>query len=213
MKPKPPPSGATARRRPRQSRAWHTSQALQDAYVRLLVERGHAGITIREIVALAGTGLGSFYEYFASKDDLALVCLHLRTKRLLRAMHVAIGQHAGRPLRDIVDAVICAQLTAHDGPPREWGAHYLLERHHSSADAYRKMYDRFVAEWEYALESAADLPASCAKAEVARVCQTIMYGLFAHAFLRGEAPDAAALARQTRAALRAWVDHVAPRSR
>lgn len=51
------------RRRPQQSRARHTSGALQEAFVRLLVERNYDAITIREIVDLAGTGLGSFYEY------------------------------------------------------------------------------------------------------------------------------------------------------
>ena len=85
MKPAPSPAPLPRRRRPRQSRAQHTSQALQDAFVRLLVERGYAAITIREIVMVAGTGLGSFYEYFASKEDLARVSLHLRTKALLLA--------------------------------------------------------------------------------------------------------------------------------
>jgi AcrR family transcriptional regulator len=57
MKPKTTPPPATSRRRPRQSRALYTSQALQEAFVRLLVEQGFAAITIREIVAVAGTGL------------------------------------------------------------------------------------------------------------------------------------------------------------
>jgi AcrR family transcriptional regulator len=71
------------RRRPLQSRARQTFQALQDAFVRLLLERSYAEITVREIVLVAGTGLGSFYEYFSGKEDLAKVCLHLRSKSLL----------------------------------------------------------------------------------------------------------------------------------
>jgi AcrR family transcriptional regulator len=57
-----------------------------------------------EIVSVAGTGLGSFYKYFASKEDLARVCLHLRSKALLMALHDAVAAHAGRPLRELVDA-------------------------------------------------------------------------------------------------------------
>lgn len=195
------------RRKPRQSRALHTSQALQEAYVRLLVERGHAGITIREIVMVAGTGLGSFYEYFASKDDLARVCLHLRSKALLIAMQEAAARHAGRPLREIVDAVIDSQIDAHRERPEEWGAHYLLERHLSGVDAYRKMYERFIDAWADALAVASDLPAGCALREAARVCQTVMYGLVSHVHISAVgAPDLSALSLQTRTAINAYLE-------
>ncbi len=207
MQPKPPPTSLAPRRKPRQSRALHTSLALQQAFVRLLVEQGYASITIRAIVAVAGTGLGSFYEYFASKEDLARVCLHLRTKTLLVALREASVRAAGRPLREMVDAVIASQLAAHAGAAQEWGAHYLLERHYSSAEAYRTMYDRFVSEWGHAFEAASDLPAAFPTREAARVAQTIMYGLFAHTYIRTpERPDVAALGRQVRTAIQAYLD-------
>ena len=201
---------AAPRRKPRQSRARHTSQALQEAFVRLLVEKGYAAITIREIVSVAGTGLGSFYEYFASKEDLARVCLHLRSKALLLDMRAAVAAHAGRPLAQIVDAVIDAQLEGHRAQPLAWGAHYLLERHLSGPEAYRKMYDRFVAEWVGVLDAAIDLSPDCQKKEVARVCQTIIYGLFAHLHIgTGGRPDLQALSRQLRAALHGYLKGVA----
>jgi len=199
-------STVAPRRKPRQSRARHTSQALQEAFVRLLVERGYAGITIRELVSVAGTGLGSFYEYFASKEDLARVCLHLRSKALLMALHDAVERHAGRSLREIVDAVIESQIEAHREQPLEWGAHYLLERHLSGPDAYRKMYDRFVDEWVGALGAASDLSPSCEKEDAARVSFTIMYGLIAHAHIGATGqPDLQALSRQARTAIRAYL--------
>lgn len=197
----PPP-----RRKPRQSRALHTSLALQQAFVRLLVEQGYASITIREIVALAGTGLGSFYEYFASKEDLARVCLHLRTKTLLAALRDARTAAAGQPLRAMVDAVIGSQLEAHTGAAQEWSAHYLLERHFSSAEAYRTMYERFVGEWAQAFEAASDLPPAFPTREAARVTQTILYGLCAHTYIRTpERPDVVALERQARLAIQAYL--------
>lgn len=205
MKPasnQPPPAG---RRRPSQSRARQTCQALQDAFVRLLVERGHAAITVREIVLVAGTGLGSFYEYFASKEDLARVCLHLRTKALLLGIRGAAASQAGQPLARIVEAVIDSQLQAHRERPEEWGAHYLLERHYSSAEAYRKMYERFVDAWAGAIESASDLPPGYPVREAARVGQTILYGLFAHAHLGAPGPDAQALRRQACTAITAYL--------
>lgn len=196
-----------SRRKPRQSRALQTSQALQEAFVRLLVERGYAGITIREIVLVAGTGLGSFYEYFASKEDLARVCLHLRSKALLMAMQDAVARHTGRPLREIVDALIDSQIEAHRERPAEWGAHYLLERHLSGVDAYRKMYERFVDAWADALAAAADLPAGCPIREAARVSQTVMYGLVSHVHISAVgAPDLQALSRQARTAVNAYLE-------
>lgn len=199
------------RRKPRQSRALHTSLALQQAFVRLLVEQGYASMTIREIVALAGTGLGSFYEYFASKEDLARVCLHLRTKTLLAALRDARTAAAGRPLREMVDAVIDSQLAAHTGAAQEWSAHYLLERHFSSAEAYRTMYDRFVGEWGSAFDAASDLPAAFPVREAARVAQTILYGLCAHTYIRTpERPDVPALDRQARQAIHAYLGALLP---
>lgn len=203
---------AAPRRKPRQSRARLTSQALQEAFVRLLVEKGYAAVTIREIAAVAGTGLGSFYEYFENKDDLARVCLHLRSKALLLDMRAAVAAQAGRPLREIVDAVIDAQLDAHRDQPLAWGAHYLLERHLSSPEAYRKMYDRFVGEWVGALDAAGDRrdDADGQKKEIARVCQTLIYGLFAHTYIgTGGRPDLQALSRQLRGALHGYLAQVA----
>ncbi|MDM0018414.1 TetR/AcrR family transcriptional regulator [Variovorax sp. J22R187] len=184
---------------------------MQDAFVRLLVERGYAGITIREIVLVAGTGLGSFYEYFASKEDLARVCLHLRSKALLMALREVAERHAGRPMREVVDSAIESQIEAHREHPLEWGAHYLLERQLSGPDAYRKMYDRFVDEWGHALAAASDALPPGPRAEAARVCLTLIYGLMAQAHIGvRSAPDMPAISRQARGALHAYLDSLRP---
>lgn len=205
----PSATAPTPRRRPQQSRARHTAQALREAFVQLLAERSYATITIREVVAVAGTSLGSFYEYFASKEDLALVCLHLRSKALLMAVRASVIDLPARPVADVVTAVVAALLHAHAGDPLAWGAHYTLERHLSSPEAYRKMYDRFVAQWVVAFETATDLlPQNplYPLQETARVSQTITYGLFAHTFIgSGATPDLQTLGRQTRTAVLAYV--------
>lgn len=177
-------SPAVPRRRPQQSRARHTSGALQDAFVRLLMARDYDAITIREIVDLAGTGLGSFYEYFANKEDLAKVCVHLRSKTLLRALQ-SLNQDAGRaPLESVVCMAVDRLVDNHRESPSHWGAHYLLERRLSGIAAYSKMYERFVREWVRLIGAASDR--MCADpADAARTCQTILYGLFAHAHLQG----------------------------
>jgi AcrR family transcriptional regulator len=210
-----PETRDSSRRRPRQSRARQTSLALQEAFVRLLTEREYDAITIREIVGLAGTGLGSFYEYFASKEDLARVCLHLRSKRVLTTLHALRMPLAGLPLDAVVPAVVAGLLDAHRDQPAQWAAHYFLERRLSDARAYASMYDRFVREWAQLLDAAADLRGG-ASMEVARTCQTIAYGMIAHAHVRqfagagaGDAIDYAALTQHLQRALLAYLNAAA----
>lgn len=175
--------------------------------MQLLATRDYAGIPIREIVSVAGTGLGSFYEYFASKDDLARVCLHLRSKALLRVMQEAGERCAGQPLAAIAAALVDALAEAHRGPASEWAAHYLLERHLSGADAYCAMYERFVEGWSQAFSTAGDRLPQATLGEAALLVHTLVYGLFSHAFIasRGQGVDVQRLVCHARDAVRACI--------
>src|SRR5262245_12129405 len=104
MKPAPPSApDRPQRRKPAQSRARATAHAIREAFVRLLVERGYDKVSIRQVIALAGVGIGSFYEYFSSKEALAAVCIHLRVKEIAAAMSASIDAARDRPLPDRVD--------------------------------------------------------------------------------------------------------------
>lgn len=166
-----------------QSRSRHTARALREAFVQVLAERGWDALTVREVTLVAGTALGSFYDYYASKEDLARVTLHLRTKKLLGVLRKATSAQAGQPAADIAVAAIEALLLAHRQHPSEWAAHYLLERHFSGLVAYRQMVQRFVDAWAEGLRGATDLAPGFPVAHAARVSQTIVYGLFTHAHL------------------------------
>eukprot|EP01032_Pedospumella_encystans_P032668 gene32668-biopygen26940 len=68
------------RRRPLQARSWATSLAVQEAFVRVLLERGYDGVTIREVAAVAGVGIGTFYALTANAvpGDRERLQVHLR---------------------------------------------------------------------------------------------------------------------------------------
>jgi len=194
------------RRRPVQSRSWQTSLAIQEAFVRLLAGQDYAQVTIRAIVDLAGVGLGTFYEYFGSKEELARVCLHLRAKRIVLAMDACLAGHRGAPLAAIVDALVAVNVDHHRETPERWGPVYLLERHYSGRAAYRKMYGHFVAVWRRALAGAADAPCAEVAEEAAVTLQAIVYGLIAHACIdEGAAVDFARLRRRLRNAVSGYL--------
>jgi AcrR family transcriptional regulator len=66
--------GHTARkpavRKPVQARSRATVEAILDGAARVLASRGYSGTTTNHIADAAGVSIGSFYQYFADKDDV-----------------------------------------------------------------------------------------------------------------------------------------------
>ena len=173
------------RRRPVQSRSRETARAIRDAFVRLLAERPYPQVTIREIVMVAGVGLGTFYEYFDSKDALARACVHLRTKELLRALARRRADLGTYTLAEGIAAAIDSQAAIYSVAPDEWAQHFLLERQKSDLKYYLSAYDDFAAEWRALVEGAVDWPEDRSAGEAARLAFTLVYGGFAHGLMRG----------------------------
>jgi AcrR family transcriptional regulator len=184
--------------------------AIQDAFVRLLDESSYEKVTIRDIVLVAGVGLGTFYEYFDGKEDLARVCVHLRTKRLVQALIRCRKTIAGKSLAESVSAAIESQAMICAQAPRDWRQHFLLERLKTDLDSYRTAYEVCVLEWRRLLAAAADWPAGLAPDEPARLVFTLVYGGISHEALRaGRSPDFAAVSRRLLRAAMAILDDVA----
>ncbi len=180
------------RRRPRQSRAQASAQALQDAFVRVLLDRGYARTTIREVVAVAGVGVGTFYEYFGNKHALAAFWIHHRVQALEAALREAASTAKGKPLIEVVDAVVAIQLDTVLQAAPEWAALFLLERQISTIEAFRGHYEDWVLMWQQALLASSDPPLDAANA--ARLLHAISYGWVSQSLLaQGPAVDAAQL--------------------
>ena len=144
------------RRKPRQSRAKLTQEALQESFVRLLHERPANQITIREITDLAGVGLGTFYEYFSKKEDLIALTIHLHVKQNAESLKtyaqslIQLSTNLGLP--DYLQQVIHFQIEQIQAQQFLWSQVFLLERQISDIESYRKSYTMMVQMWQSILQ-------------------------------------------------------------
>ncbi len=178
---------AAMRRRPVQSRAYASSQALQEAFVRILIEEGFEKTTVREVTAVAGVGIGTFYDYFGNMDALAALCIHRRMKALALAARVA----------DTYALSITGEL-------KTWVALFRLERQISTPKAFHKQYAAHVEMWRSALARADDPPADVGAA--ARMLHCITYGWLSQSLIaKGSQVSTNALIRELRDAIDAYL--------
>lgn len=166
-----------SRRRPVQSRSKVTQNAILEAFVRLLLERGYARLTIRDIVAIAGVGLGTLYEYFPNKKSIAANCIHQRFKGVGEHLLVRIDELRGKPLAEMADALLETMIALHTERKEEWSALIFLERQISDEQAYRTLYARFVDIWTQAIRASSDAARFEPAEEAAYVLHASVYGL------------------------------------
>jgi len=178
------------RRKPSQSRAWMTSGAIQDAFVLLLVEHGYDKVSMRDIAAVAGVGLGTLYLYFPGKDSIAAVTVRSRLRKLA-ALEAAAVPPAPRTLAETIRALAKAHIGTLLGQPAEWTALLVLERRISSPEAYRELYKEFVYLFRDAFVAASDWPAEFDRDRAAFNAFSIVDAMSKHALLVQDAcPDA-----------------------
>ena len=144
------------RRRPRQSRAKLTQEALQESFVRLLHERHAHEITIREITDVAGVGLGTFYEYFSKKEDLVALTIHQHVKtnaEQLKSYAQRLMELSTKlTFEDYLQQIIHFQLEQIQARQFLWAQTFLLERQISNIESFRKSYAMMVQMWRSILE-------------------------------------------------------------
>jgi AcrR family transcriptional regulator len=99
----PPPS---ERRRPRQSRAWDTTNAIVDAAEYLLVEVGYARASTNAIARRAGVSVGSLYQYFADKEAVFRAVVARHGQEIKPEIEQAL-QRLELPGADLVDETLC----------------------------------------------------------------------------------------------------------
>lgn len=164
------------RRKPKQERARLTQQAILDAFVRLLLEKGYARLTIRDIAGVAGVGLGTVYEHFPGKKAIAANCIRQRFKGVATEAQACIAVHAGQPPEAMINALLDLFVQLHSVRVEEWSALIFLERQVSDEAAWLSLYQHFVELWHGALV-AAGRPEDGTTRESAHTIHAAVYGL------------------------------------
>nr|WP_223827245.1 TetR/AcrR family transcriptional regulator [Undibacterium oligocarboniphilum] len=164
-----------SRRKPVQQRSRLTQGAILDAFVRLLLEKGYARLTMRDIALVAGVGLGTLYEYFPGKKSIAAHCIHGRFKGVGQQMLEWLDGLRGEPAARLIPSLIERLIVLHAERAEEWSALIFLERQLSELDAYAQLYQYIADIWTQALLACAD--AARMQDKNPAVLHAVVYGL------------------------------------
>jgi AcrR family transcriptional regulator len=74
-------------------RGVETRRRILDTAARIFAERGYLGTSLNELIKATGLAKGGFYFHFASKEALALACLHDRQEQWMGKVMAAAMQH------------------------------------------------------------------------------------------------------------------------
>lgn len=146
-------------KRPTQSRAKATVQAIFDTYVRIWQRDGWERLTTRAIALEAGVAVGTLYDYFPSKQ--ALHSGYVR--HCIEALLQVIEQRAVQP-QDLTweQRVSClVRLLCGAEGASSWFHPDMLELEPMVAEQkhQRRAYDELLSAWRRVLQAATDLPA------------------------------------------------------
>lgn len=173
------------RRKPRQSRARITQEALMESCVRLLHAHPANKITIREITDLAGVGLGTFYEYFSKKEDLIALTIFMQVKQHAEQMQ-SYAQSQLELSTDMdfsayLQRIIHFQIKQVKAQQFLWAQTFLLERQISSIEIYQKSYAMMLQMWQNILTPflADDMQRQRMSLKMQRIC----YGFISQTLL------------------------------
>ena len=82
------------RKTPSQTRAMRTVDTLFEAAARVLASEGEAGFTTNKIAQRAGFSIGTLYQYFPSKEAIAVAMVRRQRERVMRELDAVLERAA-----------------------------------------------------------------------------------------------------------------------
>lgn len=96
----------TPRKRPRQERSQALVEVLLEAAARVFVKEGYAKATTNRIAAAAGVSVGSLYQYFPSKDALAVELLRRYREGLAQRVASSLAEATRETFAGLVQKLL-----------------------------------------------------------------------------------------------------------
>lgn len=142
-----------ARKKPQQSRSQVTVLALQDAFVRVLIEQGGLDkVRVRTVVGVAGVGIGTFYDYFPNLQALAASTLVQRSEQLSARLRATTVRFQARPWTEMVHALLDDQIDVILKNPKEIAGLLMIERQVFDLASHQAFHRAFKNNWQDALK-------------------------------------------------------------
>lgn len=102
-----PATGRTsARKKPKQERSAAMVEALIEAAARVFVKEGYAKATTNKIAVAAGVSVGSLYQYFPSKDAIAVELLRRYREGLIEVVSTRLSGVTDESFEEVVRGLL-----------------------------------------------------------------------------------------------------------
>ncbi len=142
------------RKIPRQQRGLMTVLSLEQAFVRVLMLTGDfQKVRVRDVVDIAGVGIGTFYDYFPNLQVLAASAMRTRRDALIRTLRQTMVRHADASFSTLIDAMLddCVEMALQQ--PKEWAALMMIERQVEDLQGFRAFHMGIQQTWSDAFKS------------------------------------------------------------
>lgn len=107
-----PPAHLTPRKRPRQTRATATLDAIFEATIQVLVTDGPRRLTTTRVAERAGVSVGTLYQYFPHKQALFYALNERYLDVLAATLENACRAQHGAPIEQMVEALVATYWNA-----------------------------------------------------------------------------------------------------
>ncbi|XXF77881.1 TetR/AcrR family transcriptional regulator [Myxococcaceae bacterium GXIMD 01537] len=104
----------SARKQPQQQRSRSLVDTLLVATARILEEKGLTHTTTNEIARVAGVSVGSLYQYFPSKEALAVALIERQLERTMELITATALDPSGQPFSTVVARTVHTIVTLHE---------------------------------------------------------------------------------------------------
>src|ERR1700689_3317409 len=103
-------SRAKPRKNPKQERSQAMVETILEAATRVFVKEGYARATTNRIAIAAGVSVGSLYQYFPSKDAIAVELLRRYRESLVEIVAQRLARADQVPFEEVVEELLTMLL-------------------------------------------------------------------------------------------------------